>query len=300
MKVIVTGGSGFLGRRLKLFKPNWIYLSSKDLDLTNYQETETFLKEEKPDAVIHLAARVGGIKDNADNPAEFFSKNARINTNVVDACFATSVPRLLASLSTCAFPNIVDQYPFVEENLLDGPPASTNLAYGYTKRLLWVHIKSMRDQYGVNYSCFSPSNLYGPEDHFDLESSHFVAAAIRKLHEAKDSVEFWGTGKPKRQQLFVDDLCRAIPLLLENHTGVEPVIVAPDENLSIASMVGTIKSIIRPEASISYTGNLDGQYRKDGSNELFRGLLPGFEFTSFEEGIKKTYEWYKESINNRD
>lgn len=300
MKVIVTGGSGFLGRRLKLFKPNWIYLSSKDLDLINYQETETFLKGEKPDAVIHLAARVGGIKDNADHPAEFFSKNARINTNIVDACFVAGVPRLLASLSTCAFPNIMKQYPFNEDNLLDGPPAPTNLAYGYTKRLLWVHIKSMREQHGLDYSCFAPSNLYGPGDHFDLESSHFVAAAIRKLHEAKDFVEFWGTGKPKRQQLFVDDLCRAIPLLLDKHYSVEPIIVAPDENLSILDMVESIKSIINPTVSVSFNGNLDGQYRKDGSNELFKELLPGVGFTPFKEGIKKTYEWYKESVNHGD
>ena len=292
MKVLVTGGSGFVGKRMRLIKPDWVFASSKDVDLTNYNDTIDYLLVEKPDAVIHLAARVGGIKDNADHPADFFSKNARINTNVVDACFNTGVPRLLASLSTCAFPNIVDQYPFTEDNLLDGPPAPTNLAYGYTKRLLWVHIKSMREQHGVNYSCFSPSNLYGPEDHFDLESSHFVAAAILKLHESTDGVEFWGTGKPKRQQLYIDDLCRAIPLLLEKHTGVEPIIVAPVENLSIAEMVGTIKSIIRPEASISYNGNLDGQYRKDGSNNLFMSLFPDFSFTSFEDGIKETYEWY--------
>lgn len=300
MKVLVTGGSGFVGQRLKRIKSEWEYLSSKDLDLTDYYETEGFLLYHRPDAVIHLAARVGGIKDNASHPAEFFSKNARMNTNIVDACFAAGVPRLLAALSTCAFPNTVEKYPFDELNILDGPPAETNLAYGYTKRLLWVHMKSMREQHGVNYSCFSPSNLYGPEDNFDLESSHFVAAAIRKLHEAKDSVEFWGTGKPKRQQLFVDDLCRAIPLLLDRHNSVEPVIVAPDENLTISDMVESIKSIINPKASVSFNGSLEGQYRKDGSNGLFKTVCPDFKFTPFEDGIKETYEWYEESIYNRN
>jgi len=300
MKVFVTGGSGFVGKRLKRIKPEWTYLSTKQLDLTKYRETEIFLRVNRPDAVIHLAAKVGGIKDNAEHPADFFSKNAKINTNIVDACFATGVPRLLASLSTCAFPDVVDEYPFTEENLLDGPPAPTNLAYGYTKRLLWVHIKAMREQHGVNYSCFSPSNLYGPEDNFDLETSHFAAAAIRKLHEAKESVEFWGTGKPKRQQLFVDDLCRAIPLLLEKHTGVDPVIVAPEENLSISQMVDSIKAIINPKVEVTYNNKLDGQYRKDGSNKQFTNLFPGFNFTPFEEGINKTYDWYKESVNNRN
>jgi GDP-L-fucose synthase len=300
MKVFVTGGSGFLGKRLKLHRPDWTYLSSEDVDLTDYYDIEGFLLYHKPDAVVHLAARVGGIKDNAEHPADFFSKNAQMNTNIVDACFAAGVPRLLASLSTCAFPNVVEEYPFSEENLLDGPPAPTNLAYGYTKRLLWVHIKSMREQHGVNYSCFSPSNLYGPGDHFDLESSHFVAAAIRKLHECNKSAEFWGTGAPKRQQLYVDDLCRAIPSLLEKHDTVDPIIVAPDENLSISEMVSTIRSIIRPNADVIYNGKLDGQYRKDGSNRLFKALLPEFKFTSFEDGIQKTYEWYKESISNRN
>ena len=300
MKVFVTGGSGFLGKRLKLHRPDWTYLSSEDVDLTDYYDIEGFLLYHKPDAVIHLAARVGGIKDNADHPADFFSKNAQMNTNIVDACFAAGVPRLLASLSTCAFPNVVDEYPFSEKNLLDGPPAPTNLAYGYTKRLLWVHIKSMREQHGVNYSCFSPSNLYGPEDNYDLESSHFVAAAIRKISEAEDSVEFWGTGEPKRQQLFVDDLCRAIPLLLARHNTIDPIIVAPNENLSISSMVWIIKSIIGSEAKISFNRKLDGQQRKDGSNKLFMSLCPEFEFTSFTEGLNITYDWYKTSVHNRD
>jgi len=300
MKVIVTGGSGFVGTRLKLIRPSWIYLSSKDVDLMDYWSLRAYLSYNKPDAVVHLAAKVGGIKDNAENPADFYFRNSTINTNVVHACKEMGVKRLLASLSTCAFPDVVKDYPFKECNIFDGPPAETNRAYGYTKRGMYVHILSCRKQYGLDYSCFAPSNLYGPGDNFDLESSHFVAAAIRKLHEAKDSVEFWGTGKPKRQQLFVDDLCRAIPLLLEKHTGVDTVIVAPDENLSISEMVGIIKSIINPTVRVSFNGNLDGQYRKDGSNELFKGLFLGTQFTSFEEGIKKTYEWYKESINNRN
>ena len=299
-KVLVTGGSGFVGKRLQLVRPNWIYISSKDYNLLDREECTKMFEEHKPDAVVHLAARVGGIKDSANHPADFFSQNAKINTNIVDACFEARVPRLLASLSTCAFPDVVKEYPFREEDYWDGPPASTNLAYGYTKRLLWVHIKSMREQHGVNYSCFSPSNLYGPEDNFDLETSHFVAAAIRKLQEATDSVELWGTARPKRQQLFVDDLCRAIPLLLDKHTGVEPLIVAPDENLSILETGDIIKAIINPKASISYNGNLDGQHRKDGSNKLFKSLFPDFVFTKFSDGIKETCEWYEESIYNRD
>ena len=299
MSVVVTGGSGFVGRRLQLIRPEWIYLSSGDVDLLNFEEIYNYLDRNKPSAVVHLAARVGGIKDNADHPSDFFSQNCRMNTNVLEACRKAGIPRLLSSLSTCAFPDVVESYPFDESVIHDGAPAETNLSYGYSKRLLFVHTNAIRKQYGLNYSCFSPSNLYGPEDNFDLDSSHFVAAAIRKLHESKGTVEFWGTGKPKRQQLYVDDLCKAIPLLLNSHHGDEPIIVAPDENLSISDLVGVAKTIIRPGAEVVYNGKLDGQYRKDGSNKLFKSLFPAFSFTSIEKGIKETYEWYKASVHNR-
>lgn len=294
MKVVVTGGSGFVGKRLSLIKPDWIYLSSKELNLLNIEEVFKYFEKEKPDAVVHLAALVGGIKDNAQRPAEFFEINAKINMNVIDSCRVTGVPRLLAALSTCAFPDVVDSYPFDESNILDGSPAETNLAYGFTKRMMWVYINSLRKQFGLNYSCFAPSNLYGPEDNFDLETSHFVAAAIRKIHEADDVVEFWGTGKPLRQQLFVDDLCRAIPVLLDRHHTSDPIIVAPDENLSIESMVNTILTIIGKQVDISFNGRLDGQFRKDGSNAKFLELFPDFEFTPFDQGIRDTYAWYKQ------
>jgi len=300
MKVIVTGGSGFVGRRLQLIRPDWIYLSSKDLDLLDADGVVSYFSKEKPDAVVHLAAKVGGIKDNAEHPADFFYQNAKMNINVVDACRAVGVPRLLASLSTCAFPNVLPMYPYDESALLEGPPAETNLAYGYTKRLMWVHINSLRKQFGLDYSCFSPSNLYGPEDNFDLETSHFVAAAIRKLHESTNTVEFWGTGKPLRQQLYVDDLCRAIPMLLDRHHTCDPVIVAPNENLSIEEMVNAVSTIINKDLIIKYTGELDGQYRKDGDNAKFLELCPEFKFTSFTDGIVKTYEWYEKSTYNRN
>ena len=298
MKVVVTGGSGFVGKRLQKIRPDWIYLSSNNFNLISKNETMAAFSRMKPDAVIHLAALVGGIKDNAQRPAEFFDINAKINMNVVDCCRATGVPRLLAALSTCAFPDVLDSYPFDESNFLDGPPAETNMAYGFTKRMLWMHINSLRKQYGVDYSCFAPSNLYGPEDNFDLETSHFVAAAIRKIHESDGDVEFWGTGKPLRQQLFVDDLCQAIPLLLERHHTSDPLIVAPGENLSIEQMVNTISTIINKEVTTSFNGELDGQYRKDGSNAKFLELCPDFEFTSFTDGVKETYDWYKNSINH--
>jgi len=297
-KVIVTGGSGFVGKRLQKLKPNWVYPTSSQLNLNNYERCVSYLVSEKPDAVIHLAARVGGIKDNSEKPAEFFYQNMTMNTNIVQACYGAGVKRLLASLSTCAFPDVLDVYPFDEEDLLNGPPAKTNRAYGFTKRALYIQIQSYRKQFGLNYSCFCPSNLYGPEDHFDPEKSHFVPASIKKIHEAEDgtTVEFWGTGNPLRQQLYVDDLCKIIPVLLEKHNTDSPLIVAPDENLSIREMATVCRSIIGRKVTFSFNGNLDGQYRKDGSNAKFKELVPSFFFTPFKEGLQKTYTWYKERL----
>jgi GDP-L-fucose synthase len=296
MKVVVTGGSGFLGTRLQLKNPDWIYISSKDADLTRYDECVSLFKKHTPDSIIHLAAKVGGIKENSTKPAEFYDINIQINTNVLKAAYECGITRVLSCLSTCTFPDVVESYPFSEENILDGPPALTNRAYGFTKRALYTQTLAYREQYGVNYSCFCPSNLYGPNDNFDLESSHFVPALIGKLEESEDgdSLELWGTGNPKRQQLYVDDLVEIIPILLEKHNSDIPLIVAPNENFSIKEMADISRSIIGREITFTFNGSLDGQFRKDGSNEKFKELVPDFEFTSFKKGLKQTYEWFKE------
>ncbi len=301
-KVIVTGGSGFLGKRLKAMFPDWIYLSREEVELLFFSDIYRFLESEKPDAVVHLAAKVGGIKDNIENPADFFYENATINSNVIHACYMAGVERVLSALSTCAFPDSVDRYPFTEECLLHGPPAKTNRAYGFTKRALYIQTQAYRDQYGLDYSCFCPSNLYGPGDNFNLETSHFVSAMVRKFYEAKDgdTLTFWGSGKPLRQQLFVDDLCSAILLLLNQHHSDIPLIVAPDMNLSIEEMAHECRTIADKDIEIRFEGNavLDGQFRKDGSNKKFKELFPSFEFTPFIDGLRQTYDWYATESDN--
>lgn len=295
--VLVTGGSGFLGKRLSIHKPEWIYASSKDCNLEDAKDVMSYLSDTKPDAIVHLAARVGGIKDNAENQASFYMQNTLINTNIIHCAHLLGIPRVLSSLSTCAFPDVVESYPFTEEQIFDGAPAKTNFSYGYTKRALHVQTLSYRKQYGLNYSTFCPSNIYGPSDHFDTEKSHFVPALISKLVKAKDGefIELWGTGSPKRQQLYVDDLAEIIPILLEKHNSNIPLIVAPDENFSIKEMAEIANNKIEKNVEIRYNGNLDGQYRKDGSSSRFLELVGGYEFTSFDEGIEKTIQWYLEN-----
>lgn len=297
MKVLVTGGTGFLGKRLSLVKPDWIYVSSSECDLRSYDSTKDLLNSYKPDAVLHLAGRVGGIKDNKENQAVFFDDNVLMNTNVIRASNEVGIERVLSSLSTCAFPNEVDRYPFVEEDLFEGPPAKTNFSYGFSKRMLHVQSMSYREQYGRNYSTFCPSNLYGPGDHYDSEKSHFVPAIISKVARSfdGDTIELWGTGKPLRQQLYVDDLCLIIPILLEKHNTDSPLIVAPPENLSILEMAEKVVAYSEKRVKLIFNGKLDGQLRKDGSNKRMMNLVNDFKFTSFDKGVKKAYKWYLEN-----
>jgi len=297
MNVLVTGGSGFLGRRLQKYKSEWNYVSSTQYNLINSYDCERMFSDFKPDAVVHLAARVGGIKENFENQAEFFYQNVMMNTNIIHAAHQAEIPRVLSALSTCAFPDKTPTYPFDEFDLLRGPPAETNLSYGYAKRMLHIQCVSYREQYGVNYSTFCPSNLYGPDDHFDSENSHFVSSLISKVAKLNDgdTLELWGTGRPLRQQLYVDDMCRIIPILLEEHNSDVPLIVAPDENLSINEMANILIKQLNKNIKIVYNNQLDGQFRKDGSNKRFLELVGDFKFTPFDVGVEKTIKWYLEN-----
>tara|TARA_Y100000310_G_scaffold101532_1_gene99644 strand:+ start:18262 stop:19155 length:894 start_codon:yes stop_codon:yes gene_type:complete len=295
MTTLVTGGSGFIARRLRLQQPDWVYTSSKDYNLLDPAATKQMFKDIRPNTVVHLAARVGGIKDNNSNQVEFFEQNVLMNINVLRAAYEAGVHRVLAAISTCAFPDVVDHYPFTEENIFSGPCAETNFSYGYSKRLLHALVLSYRKQYGVDYSTFSPSNVYGPDDHFDSENSHFIAALITKLANLKDgdTLSLWGTGEPLRQQLYVDDLCEIIPLLVQNHHGPEPIIVAPNENLSINEMAKILISHLNIDINIVYNKKLEGQHRKDGANELLKKTIGPYTFTPFDKGVAQTYNWYR-------
>jgi len=296
-KVLVTGGSGFVGKSLKNHKEDWIFLSSKDCDLTIFESVLDTFNFYKPDAVLHLAAKVGGIKFNKENQASFIAENVLIKTNVIRSAQACNVNRVLCSLSTCAFPNVVDHYPFDEKDLFKGPPADTNFSYGFSKRMLHVQCLSYRKQYGRNYSTFCPSNIYGPGDNFDSENSHFIAALISKVSKLYDGdvLRLWGDGKPLRQQLFIDDLIKIIPILLEKHNTSMPLIVAPNENISIYQMAKILLEKTNKKIKIEFNNKMSGQFRKDGSNENLINLIGNFEFTNFSDGVNKTFNWYLEN-----
>jgi GDP-L-fucose synthase len=298
--VLVTGGSGFLGSSLSVERPNWTYVSSKDCDLTDSRQVAQLFGDLKPDSILHLAARVGGIKDNIENQADFFHINTMMNTNVIHQAYKAGIERVLSALSTCAFPEQIDIFPFEERELFDGPPTETNFSYGMTKRMLHVASCAYRNQYGMNYSTFSPSNIYGPGDHFGKEASHFVAALIHKTYVAKPNtnIELWGSGLPLRQQIYIDDLCKIIPILLERHDTNVPLIVAPTENISILEMSRCLIEQIDKNVRLLFNGEMDGQFRKDGSNSELMKLIGPFEFMPFREGVIRTYNWYLENQKN--
>lgn len=292
--VLVTGGSGLVGKALRQIKPSWIYISSADYDLAGLSGCRRMLWQIKPDAIVHLAAKVGGIKDNAEYQADFFSKNMAINMNLLSTAKEFGVKRILSALSTCAFPDVVENYPFDEEDMFSGPPAETNFSYGYTKRCLHVYSKSLRSQYGLDYSTFSPCNVYGPNDHFASDGSHFISALIRKVAAAKDgsAIELWGDGSALRQHIFVEDLAKLIPVLLEQHHSDVPLIVAPQEVYSVDEIAKTMIEISGKRLSIKYSGQLSGQYQKTGSNKKLLQLVGNIEFMPLREGLAKTYQWY--------
>jgi len=292
--VLVTGGTGFLGKRLQLVQPDWTYIGSRDCDLTKLEEFEDLLCSLRPEAIVHLAAYVGGIKRNTNEQVEFYEKNTLINTNVLIGARKNNISRVLSSLSTCAYPDSMDDYPYDSSEIYSGPPAETNFTYGYTKRCLNVHSSACKQQFGYEYTTFVPSNLYGPNDNFDNDTSHFIPSLIRRLCETRegDTIEMWGTGFPLRQHLFVDDLALLIPDMLKIHTSSKPLIVAPKENLSIKDVCEIAIKCLEIDRKFIFNGSLDGQFRKDGSNSDLLKLFPDFSFTSLEQGLEATYNWY--------
>ena len=296
MKVLISGGSGFLGKRLSLIKPDWIYFSSRECNLFDYNQTYKFIREINPDAIIHLAARVGGILANIASPANFLYENNIINNNIVHASYKAGVRRLLACSSTCAFPDIVKKYPFTEDDLFLGAPTESNLAYGESKRVLYLLTRSYSQQYGVSYSSFFSTNLYGKGDNFDNFSSHFIPSLIRKIYEAKsgDIINLQGDGTPLKQELYVDNLAEIIPLLLDKHLTTDPLIVANSEVKSVKEISELCIKIARKDLFIRFNGKNNGQFRKDGSNRLLLNLIGDFEFTPLEKGLLETYLWYKD------
>lgn len=291
-RILVTGGTGLVGKHLKEILPDAFYLGSKDCDLTDIKKVRWMISSYTPDIVIHLAARVGGIQDNLKYPADYFDDNILINTNIVKVCKEYDVKRFIGILSTCIYPSVVDNYPMTEEDLFIGPPPPSNFSYGYAKRCLAVQIDAYNKQFGTKYNYLIPCNLYGDYDNLHNENKmHFITALLNKIRNSKDnSLHLLGTGKPLRQFMYAGDLAKIIKLVIENNI-TESFNVAPDFNYSIDEMARVALNVTNKDYNIIYDRpELDGQYRKDVSNKKLLKLFPDFKFTQLKEGLKKVYD----------
>lgn len=293
-RVLVTGGTGQVGRELQALMPEARFVSTSDFDLTSCVDVEEMLILCRPDTVIHCAARVGGILDNITHQVEYFTENVLMNTLLVDLCLKHDVKNFIGVLSTCIYPDVVESYPMKEEVMHDGRPTRTNFSYGIAKRAMATHIDAVREQHGLNYCYVIPCNLYGVHDKYN-ERSHFVGAVLKKIYEANEKGEkkitLFGTGKPLRQILNARDLALVLNKMVTENI-YESFNIANEDNLSIDEYARIIlNSLGYNDWIIEYdTTKPDGQYRKDVSLDRFKTLFPDFKFTPLSEGIVEVYK----------
>ena len=305
-KIYVAGHRGLVGsaivRSLKAkgYK-NIIGRTHKELDLTNQAAVQAFFEEERPDVVVLAAAKVGGIHANNTYPAEFAYENMQIQCNVIKCCHDYKVKKLLFLGSTCIYPKMAEQ-PIVEDALLTGALEPTNEAYAIAKIAGLEMCKFFKRQYGDNFISCMPTNLYGPNDNYDLNGSHVMPAMIRKFHDAKISgtktVELWGTGTPLREFLYVDDMADACVFLLEEYDGEQHVNIGTGVEISIKELAESVKAAVGYEGDIVWNTDMpDGTPRKLTNVEKLHKL--GFKHkVELKEGIELSYKWFCENVEN--
>ncbi len=301
-RVTVTGGRGFLGSRvvaeLEQRGANMVTaFDSRDYDLTRQSEVARMYHDQKPDVVIHLAARVGGIGANRDNPGRFFYENAIMGIEMMEQARINEVEKYVQVGTVCAYPKFAP-IPFSEDDLWEGYPEETNAPYWLAKKMLLVQAQAYRQQYGLDAIYVLPVNLYGPRDNFDPKSSHVIPALIRKCIEARDagakSIEVWGTGSATREFLYVDDCARGIVLAAERYDKPDPVNLGSSTEISIKELVHLIAHLTGFAGEIVWDSTKpDGQPRRKLNVDRARSEF-GFESrVSFEEGLKQTIDWYE-------
>jgi len=300
--LLITGGTGLVGNGIKSISnqfPNYkyIYISSKDYDLSIMEDTKKMFEFYKPNYVIHLAACVGGLYKNMNNKVEMLEKNLMINYNVIKCCHDYNVEKLISCLSTCIFPDKVT-YPINETSLHNGPPHYSNDAYAYAKRMIEIQSRAYRENFGNDFICITPTNIYGHHDNFDLENGHVLPALIHKCYLAKKNNEDFiirGSGAPLRQFIYSEDLGLLIMKILESEKNEDNIILSVSEKdeISIKDIGFIIAKTYNYENRIIFDTNFsDGQFKKTVSNQKLLNKFPDFKFTNIEVGIKNTVEWF--------
>jgi GDP-L-fucose synthase len=300
-RVVVTGGAGFLGsfvvERLNAEGATTFVPRSREYDLVDRAACARLLRDARPDLLIHLAARVGGIGANRDNPGRFLFENLMMGAQLMEESRLANVPKFVATSTICAYPKFAP-IPFREDDLWNGYPEETNAPYGIAKKVMTVQAAAYREQYGMNAAVLYPVNLYGPRDNFDLQSSHVIPALIRKCVTARDKgaseVTLWGDGTPTREFLYVEDAAEGILLAAEKLDSSDPVNLGSGQEISIADLAGLIAEAVGFRGKFAWDPTKpNGQPRRRLDVSRARQLF-GFEArTSFADGIRRTVEFFE-------
>ena len=303
-RVMVTGGGGFLGRAVvarlgssgvaDIFVPR-----SREYDLRRRADVDRALTDGRPDVVIHLAAVVGGIGANRDNPGRFFYENAIMGIELIEASRQAGVQKLVTIGTVCAYPKFTP-VPFAEDDLWNGYPEETNAPYGLAKKMLLVQSQAYRAQYGMNAIYLVPVNLYGPGDNFDPQSSHVIPALIKKCVDARErgdeAIEVWGTGAASREFLYVDDAAEGIVLAADRYDGPEPVNLGVGREITIKELVALVVRLTGFRGDVRWDETKpDGQPRRALDTARAEREFGFTARTSFEDGLRATIDWYERS-----
>lgn len=293
--LLVTGGSGFLGTAIRRIHAQALFLSSADGDLRDPGVADRMISALRPSVILHLAGRVGGVKDNAAHNVAFFEDNALINAAVLSGARRARVPKVISLLSSCAFPLFADR-PTTEDDLHAALPYDGNTGYGYAKRMLDLHTRLAAEQQQLAWTTLTPVTMYGPHDRFDPESGHVVGSLIRRCWEAKTlgiPYTVWGSGRAVRQFIYVDDVARLLVDLCGRVTGPATTILAPDDGITIRMLAEAVARAMDYQGPILFDsaqpeGVLVKRLRSTRSSSHF----PGFSFTPLEIGLAETVQWF--------
>ncbi|GIW79328.1 MAG: GDP-L-fucose synthase [Gemmatales bacterium] len=300
-KLLITGGSGFLGRHVvtEFARHGWSNLFAPrrvDYDLTQPAQVAQLFRCHRPRVVVHLAAQVGGIEANRRHPGTFLYKNLMMGANLLEACRRFGCDKVVVIGTICSYPKFTP-VPFKEEDFWNGYPEETNAPYGLAKKLVGLQLQTYHQEFGLKGVYLLPVNLYGPGDNFDLTTSHVIPALIRKCVEAKENgsrqVTIWGTGKPTREFLYVADAARAIRLATEKLNTPEPLNIGSGKEISIADLARRIAEKVGFDGELVFDPTRpDGQPRRCLDVSKARRLLDFEAKTSLDEGLEKTIQWY--------
>ncbi|HEY2218622.1 MAG TPA: GDP-L-fucose synthase [Gaiellaceae bacterium] len=303
MKVLVTGGGGFLGSRVvERFRAagHDVFVARRaEYDLTSSEDTRCLFADAAAELVVHLAAEVGGIGANRANPGRYWYANLMMGAHVLEQCRQSGVDKLVVAGTVCAYPKFTP-VPFQEDELWNGYPEETNAPYGVAKKSVLVGAQGYREQYGLRTAYLLPANLYGPRDNFDLETSHVIPALIRKMVEGDDEVVLWGDGSPTREFLYVDDAAEAFLLAAERYDDPAPVNVGTGAEISIRELAETIAELTGFDGRITWDTSMpNGQPRRNLDASRATTLFGFRATTSLRAGLERTIAWYRENALTR-